>query len=185
MAKTPHCDWPRGSMHPWHRLIHSHSRFEVHLFQRGLLYGPQCLQRYTCSSVVIAPSEVNLFQHGLTHGCSPSRGVPALSWAYPWPHALRCSSMTSCTATDASRCTCCSMDLFTATDASGCPAPAWTHPQVTVPSTRVHTGVPACPVQQHKNSSDAALIGSSSSWVGISRDILPFHRQRRVSPWEP
>ncbi|KAK4824656.1 hypothetical protein QYF61_017029 [Mycteria americana] len=30
--------------------------------------------------------------------------------------------------------------------------------QVTVPSTRVHTGVPACPVQQHRNSSDALAI---------------------------
>ncbi|KAK4815999.1 hypothetical protein QYF61_010867, partial [Mycteria americana] len=30
-----------------------------------------------------------------------------------------------------------------------------THAQVTVPLTRVHTGVPACPVQQHSNSSDA------------------------------
>lgn len=79
------------------RLIHSHSRFEVPLFQRGLIHGPQCLQRYTCSSVALptatVPSEVNLLQHGLTHGCSPSRGVPALSWAYPWPCALRCSSI--------------------------------------------------------------------------------------------
>ncbi|KAK4810869.1 hypothetical protein QYF61_008841 [Mycteria americana] len=30
--------------------------------------------------------------------------------------------------------------------------------KVTVPSTRVHTGVPACPVQQHRNSSDALAI---------------------------
>ncbi|KAK4829842.1 hypothetical protein QYF61_006852 [Mycteria americana] len=30
--------------------------------------------------------------------------------------------------------------------------------RVTVPSTRVHTGVPACPVQQHRNSSDALAI---------------------------
>ena len=133
-----------------HRLTRSHSRFEVHPLQRGLLHGPQCLQRYTCSSVAVptatAPSEVNLLQHGLTHGCSPSRGVPALLWPYPWPHALRCSSMTSCPAADASRCTCCSMDLATATDASRCtrssvafsmghnvfrdtPAPAWPYPQ--------------------------------------------------------
>ncbi|KAK4806764.1 hypothetical protein QYF61_005560 [Mycteria americana] len=28
----------------------------------------------------------------------------------------------------------------------------------TVPSTRVHSGVPACPVQQHRNSSDALAI---------------------------
>ncbi|KAK4810505.1 hypothetical protein QYF61_004285 [Mycteria americana] len=30
--------------------------------------------------------------------------------------------------------------------------------QVTVPSTRVHSRVPACPVQQHRNSSDALAI---------------------------
>ena len=61
-------------------------------------------------------------------------------------------------ATDALRCTFADMDLLTATDASGCPAPAWTHPQVAVPLTGVHTGVPACPVQQHRNSSDALAI---------------------------
>ncbi|GAB0182338.1 mitochondrial enolase superfamily member 1 [Grus japonensis] len=61
-------------------------------------------------------------------------------------------------ATDTSRCICSGMGLSMATDASGCPVPAWTHPQVTVPLTRVHTGVPACPVQQHRNSSDALAI---------------------------
>lgn len=70
----------------WHRLIHSHSCFEVHLFQRDILHGPQCLQRHTCSSVALptatAPSGVTLLQHGLIHGCSSSRGVPALLWAY-------------------------------------------------------------------------------------------------------
>lgn len=138
----------------------------------------------------------------LPHGCSPSRGVPALAWTYSWPHALRHSSLTSCTATDASRCACCrmnlsidtdasrcvfssmvlpfqrytccgtditmttgasrctcsSVDLLTATDALGCPAPIWTHLQVTVPLTRAHRGVPACPVQPHRNSSDAPAI---------------------------
>ncbi|KAK4815221.1 hypothetical protein QYF61_022868 [Mycteria americana] len=62
------------------------------------------------------------------------------------------------TASDALRCACSGMDLLTATDASGCPAPMWTRPQVTVPSIRVHTGVPACPAQQHRNSSDALAI---------------------------
>ncbi|KAK4807092.1 hypothetical protein QYF61_018433 [Mycteria americana] len=51
------------------------------------------------------------------------------------------------------------MDLSMATDTSGCPAPAWTHPQVTVPLTQVHTRVPACPVQQHrKRCSDVLAI---------------------------
>ncbi|GAB0187616.1 THUMP domain-containing protein 2-like [Grus japonensis] len=61
-------------------------------------------------------------------------------------------------ATDAPRYSCSGVDLFMATDALGCPAPTRTHPQVTVPSTRAHAGVPACPVQQHRNSSDALAI---------------------------
>ena len=112
-----------------------------------------------------------------------------VSWAYPWPRDLRCSSLALSTATDAlrcifsnvdlsldhnafrgipgtdvskatdsSRCTCSGVGLSTATGASGCPAPAWTHPQVTVSLTRVHTGVPACLVQQHSNSSNALAV---------------------------
>lgn len=85
-----------------------------------LTHGPQRLQRYTYSrlalSTVIVTSEVKLLQYDLTHGCSSSRDIFALSWVYPWPHALRCFSMTLCTATDSSRCTCCSIDLPTATD---------------------------------------------------------------------
>ncbi|KAK4807128.1 hypothetical protein QYF61_018469 [Mycteria americana] len=38
-----------------------------------------------------------------------------------------------------------------------CTRPMW-QKLVTVPSTRVHTRVPACPVQQHRNSSDALAI---------------------------
>lgn len=103
----------------WHRLIHSHSCFQVQLFQHGFLHWPQYLQRCISFSVAltaIVPSEVNLLQHG----CSPSREAPALLWAYPCPHTLSCSSMTLCTATDASKCTCCSMNLSTATDALRC-----------------------------------------------------------------
>jgi len=61
-------------------------------------------------------------------------------------------------ATDALRGTCSGVDLSTATDGSGCPAPIWTHPLVTVSSTPVHTGVPACPVQPHRYGSDALAI---------------------------
>lgn len=35
-----------------------------------------------------------------------------------------------------------------------CPAPRWTYPQVSGPSTQVHTGVPTCPVQHHRNRSN-------------------------------
>ena len=67
--------------------------------------------------------EVYLLWHGLIHRPqSLLRGVPAVSWTYPRPQTLR-----------------------------GAPAPTWTYPQVTVPSTRVHTGVPA---QQHRNNSN-------------------------------
>lgn len=52
-----------------------------------------------------------LLQHGLTHDCSPSRGVFAVSWAYPQPHTLGYSSMTSSTATGVLRCAFSSMDL--------------------------------------------------------------------------
>lgn len=57
------------------------------------------------------PSEMYLLQHGLTHDCSPSRGVFAVSWAYPQPHTLGYSSMTSSTATGVLRCAFSSMDL--------------------------------------------------------------------------
>lgn len=48
---------------------------------------------------------------GLIHGLQSLRGVPALSWAYSCPHALRCSKTTSCTAINASVCTFSSVDL--------------------------------------------------------------------------
>lgn len=44
----------------------------------------------------------------------------------------------------------------TATDALGCLAPKWTHLRITVPL--VDSGVPVCPVQQHRKSSDALTI---------------------------
>ncbi|KAK4826180.1 hypothetical protein QYF61_006042 [Mycteria americana] len=57
-------------------------------------------------------------------------------------------------------------DELIATAVPRLPLPTWgeeihwkfAFEQVTVPSTRVHTGVPACPVQQHRNSSDALAI---------------------------
>ena len=122
-----------------HDLMHSHCRFKVYLLQYGLIHHHRCF-------------EVYLLQHELILG----------------PQSLQrytCCSTDITTATDASRCTCSGMELSTATDDSGCPAPAWTHPQVTVPLTQVHTGVPACPVQQHRNSSDTLTIcqpGTSS-----------------------
>lgn len=48
---------------------------------------------------------MSLLHHGLTPGCSSSRDGPALRWAQARPHTLRCSRVTSCTATDAPRCT--------------------------------------------------------------------------------
>ncbi|GAB0190594.1 interleukin-18-binding protein [Grus japonensis] len=104
----------------------------MYLLQHGLIYS----HRYF---------EVHLLQCGLIFG----------------PESLErytCCGTDITTATDALRCTCSVLDLFMATDASGHPAPAWTHSQVTVPSTRVHTGAPACPVLQHGNRSDALAI---------------------------
>lgn len=48
---------------------------------------------------------MSLLHRGLTPGCSSSRDGPALRWAQARPHTLRCSRVTSCTATDAPRCT--------------------------------------------------------------------------------
>lgn len=50
------------------------------------------------------------------------------------------------------RFTCFGMGISMVIDASGFHTPVWTHPQVTVPLTWLHTGVPACPVQQQWNS---------------------------------
>ncbi|KAK4829277.1 LOW QUALITY PROTEIN: hypothetical protein QYF61_002669 [Mycteria americana] len=194
----------------WHRLIHSHSRFEVHLFQRGLLHGLQCLQRYICSRVALPEpqsfqkynctnmalsmaavppgvylfcqglsmatrfevvqhdlmhshwcSKVYLLQHGLIHShrCFEVYLIQCGLILGPQPlQSYTCCSTDITMATDASRYTFSGMGLSMATDALGCAAPTWTHPQVTVPSTRVHTEVPTCLVQQHRNSSDALAI---------------------------
>lgn len=40
------------------------------------------------------------------------------------------------------------MDFSMTTDILGCPAPLWAHPQVTEPSSQLHTGFPASPAQQ-------------------------------------
>ena len=66
--------------------------------------------------------EMRLLQHGLTHGCSPSRVAFALSWAYPQPHTVGYSSMAS----------------STPTDVSSVPSPAWTYPWATIPSEVQH-----------------------------------------------
>lgn len=53
------------------RLIHSHSCFEMHMFQHDHLYGPQHLQRQTCSSMAFLtatlPSGMYLLCCGLIH----------------------------------------------------------------------------------------------------------------------
>lgn len=79
-------------------------------------------------------SETDLFQHGLILGCRPFRVVPALSWAYPWPHSLRYSSTTLCTATSATRCICCSTDDPQPQMLPSVPSLAWTYPWATTPS---------------------------------------------------
>lgn len=92
---------------------------------------------------------VCLLQHGPVLGPGAFRGapavalaqprpqtlgdVPALLWPFPWPQTV-----------------------------PDVPVPPWTHPQVTVPLARVHTGVPACPVQQLRNSSAAPARGQPS-----------------------
>ncbi|KAK4805239.1 hypothetical protein QYF61_014747 [Mycteria americana] len=85
------------------------------------------------------------------------------------------------TATDVSRGTCCGIGLSTATDTLGCPAPTWSHPQVTAPLTRVHNGVPACPVQQHRNDGGAPAI-CQRRWDradSLARFVLPHPTRRR------
>lgn len=44
-------------------------------------------------------------------------------------------------------------------------APLWTHSHITVLSTQVLAGVPACPVHQHKNSSMAPASPGTSLWL--------------------
>lgn len=83
-----------------HRLICSCSWFEVHLLQCGLF------PRATMPSEISAPSWPYPRLHCL----------PGCTCCVVGPHSLRCSTTTSCRATDASRCTCCSTDLSIATD---------------------------------------------------------------------
>ena len=116
----------------WHDLMHDHCCFKVYLLQHQLIYS----QRHF---------EVYLLQDGYILG-------PQLPPRYTY-----CSTDIT-KATDASRYTCSGVGLHIDTDALGCPAPTWTHPQVTVSLTRVHAGVSACPVQQHRNSSWALAI---------------------------
>lgn len=93
-----------------------------------------------------APLGINLLCHGFSHGCSPSREVPALMWDYPWPNTCRCSSMDLSTGTDVPVSTCCSTALslglhsfrllhchshfqVVLTDTDPAP-PTWSHPWV-------------------------------------------------------
>ncbi|KAK4823254.1 hypothetical protein QYF61_000221 [Mycteria americana] len=139
-----------------HGLMHSHRCFKVYLLQHGLIHSHGCFKVY-------------LLQCGLILG----------------PQSLQryTGSSTDITmATDASRWTCSCVDLSMATDISGCPAPAWTHPQVTVPTTRVHTGVPACPVQQHRNSSNALAICQPRGMAIAVIKMFPGTAQLNFTP---
>lgn len=126
-------------------------------------------QRQTCSSMALptatVPSGVNCSSMALPVA-AVSPGV-CLLWAYPWPHALRCSSTMSCATTGASGSTFSIMDLSLGHSPSEVyllqhrsnrghrhfevcllwprpqmiwgSAPTLTHPQVPVPLTSVHT----------------------------------------------
>lgn len=166
------------------RLVHSHSCFEACLFHHGLLHEPQCLQRYTHSSVALTTttvfSEVNLVQHSTysvmdlsiathfevhqheliqSHRCFEECLLQSgLSLGSQSLQRYTCYCIDVTTATDTWRCTCSGVGLSMATDGLGCTAPAWTHPQVIVPLNRIQTGVLAFSVQQHKTSSNALAI---------------------------
>lgn len=99
----------------------------------------------------------------------PFRDVGALLLAYPRPHILRCSSMTSGTATDASKCTCCSMGLSTATDTSRCTSSAGTYPGATFLS-EVY-------LLQHRHNHGHRHVKMYLLWHGL----VHGHRRIRVS----
>jgi len=62
------------------------------------------------------------------------QGVPGLSWANSRPHALRCSIMPSCTATDASSVPAATWTCPQPQMLRGIPSPVWTCSWATVPS---------------------------------------------------
>lgn len=161
----------------------STATFEVHLFQQGLLQGPMpseigLLQHgLTHSHSPFRSKPVPTWPHRWLQslqGCSCS--VVGLSMATRFEvlqHDLMHSHWCTCCST------CCSMDHPQSRMVPSVPFPAWTspwatapsevhllqhrhsygcrvsHPQGTVPLTQVHTGVPACPGQQRRTSSDA------------------------------
>lgn len=116
-----------------------HNLLGVYLLQCGLIWGPQSLQGCTCCVVNLSMGtdasrcyllwraliqshryfEMYLLQHGLFLGTQSLQD-----------------------------CICPDVDLAMTTDALGCPAPRWICSRITGPSAQVHTGVPACPVQQ-------------------------------------
>lgn len=157
-----------------HRLIHSHSCLEMHQFRCGLLHGPQCLQRLNCYSIaswlcILLMAEV------------PPGGVPRLSWAYPWPYVLRCSSITSWTASDASRYTWCTMILFTAMDVSRC---IWC--SMDLYSAPVPSEVYLLPPHRHNHTTDVqdlpALVWTYLHPQTLSGVLLPCRHPQLTGP---
>lgn len=124
-----------------------------------------------CKGISITISASGLFGHR-----SVLLPLPLLQYGLTSHSLFRgvtCRSLDLSMATDALRCTCSSMDLSTATGTSGCPPPTWTYPQVTVPSSQVGTGAPACPAQQHRHSSDALATGQPRHMATAVIKMLP------------
>nr|XP_021137417.1 uncharacterized protein LOC110355771 [Columba livia] len=124
-----------------------------------------------CKGISITISASGLFGHR-----SVLLPLPLLQYGLTSHSLFRgvtCRSLDLSMATDALRCTCSTMDLSTATGTSGCPPPTWTYPQVTVPSSQVGTGAPACPAQQHRHSSDALATGQPRHMATAVIKMLP------------
>lgn len=111
----------------------------LYLLCCDLTYGPPSLQRCTCSGVNLS----------VCH--SPFRDVPAAAWTYPWPQMLWDVPALVWTSPQ-------SQTL------RGVPVPSWTDPQLAVSLTQAHGGVPVCPVQQQRTSSNALAIASPGAW---------------------
>lgn len=103
----------------YHNLMHSCSCFKMYLLQYGLFLN----HRYF---------EMHVLQSGLILQPQSLQG-------HTW-----CNIDTTMV-TEAFRCTRSGMGLSTATDALGYPVPMWSHPQLTVTLTQVHTSIPVCP----------------------------------------
>ena len=139
-------------------------------------HGPQSLRGIPAAACTYPQPRCTCSHVALSMDHCSFRGVPVPAWPSPWPQSLQgctCCDVDLSTATDASRSTSSGVDLSTVTDASGCLAPMWTYPQVTVPLTPVHTGVPACPVQQHRNSSNALAICQTRCMAVATIKMVP------------